>query len=169
MLAMSSLSRGLLLFLKKVDPTPVKLVLAVMIIGFAIYNLARPRLFALKDEKPAFLFGLLAGVVGGAYNTNGPIVVMYGTMRKWPPADFRATLQGYFLPTGLMIILGHAAAGLWTPPVLRLYLLVLPLAFGAFLLGSKLNRTVPVGKFDRYVYIFLILAGLILIWQTLWQ
>ena len=41
-------------------------------------------------------FGFFAGILGGAYNTNGPPVVIYGSLRKWSPATFRATLQGYF-------------------------------------------------------------------------
>ena len=154
-------------FLKGSHEDLMRLILAVLIMGFATYNLLKPQLLSLKNEKLAYLFGLVAGVLGGAYNTNGPIVVMYGTLREWEPDKFRATLQGYFFPTGLLTVIGHGVSGLWTGPVLRLYLLALPLTFVGFLLGSRLNRAVPQQKFERYVHIFLLVLGAYLLWQSL--
>ena len=151
-----------LVFLKGTYENVVTALLALLIVSFSLYNLVKPRLFALADDKPAYAFGLLAGILGGAYNTNGPPVVIYGTLRKWPAESFRATLQGYFFPTGLLIALSHGLAGLWTPGVLRLYAISLPVVFLAILLGSKLNRSIPQGKFDRYVHGFLIVIGTML-------
>jgi hypothetical protein len=43
---------------------------------------------------------------------SGPLpLVVYGSLRGWPPERFRATLQGYFLPASL---LGLAGPALWT-------------------------------------------------------
>jgi len=152
-----------LVFLKGTYEGIITTLLALLIVSFSLYNLLKPKLLALADDKPAYAFGLLAGILGGAYNTNGPPVVIYGTLRRWPAESFRATLQGYFLPTGLLIVLGHGLAGLWTPSVLRFYVISLPVVFLAILLGSKLNRSIPQGKFDRYVHIFLILLGTMLL------
>ncbi|MCJ7563715.1 MAG: sulfite exporter TauE/SafE family protein, partial [Candidatus Aminicenantes bacterium] len=83
-----------LLFLKHIDENIVSLVLAVVILLFSLYNLIRPGLLRLKSDRPIFLFGLLAGILGAAYNANGPPVIVYGTLRGWKPESFRATLQG---------------------------------------------------------------------------
>jgi hypothetical protein len=152
-----------LLFLKGTYDGVVRAVLALIVISFSLYSLAKPRLFTLVTERSAFLFGFVAGILGGAYNTNGPPIVLYGTLRKWPSETFRATLQGYFLPTGLLILLSHGLAGLWTPNVLRLYLLSLPFTFLAFGLGAKLNHSIPSGKFDQIVHLFLITIGVVLL------
>lgn len=148
-----------LFFLQETYEDVVKIVLALLIISFSLYNLLKPRLVALTDDKLAYAFGLLAGILGGAYNTNGPPVVVYGTLREWPAGSFRATLQSYFLPTGFLILLSHGLAGLWTPTVLRLYAVALPVVFLAVWLGSRLNRSIPRGKFDKYVHLFLIVVG----------
>lgn len=152
-----------LLFLKGAYEGTVRMVLALVVMSFSLYSLIKPRLCTLVSERPAFLFGLVAGILGGAYNTNGPPIVLYGTLRKWPSETFRATLQGYFLPTSLFILLGHGLGGLWTPDVLWLYLLSLPLTLLAFVLGAKLNQSIPAGKFDRIVHVFLIAIGVMLL------
>ncbi len=152
-----------LLFLKGAYEGMVRAVLAVVLISFSLYSLLQPRLITLVSEKSAYLFGFIAGILGGAYNTNGPPIVAYGTLRKWPSESFRATLQGYFFPTGLFILFGHGVGGLWTSSVLRFYLISLPFLFLAFMLGSKLNQSIPAGKFDRVVHVFLIAMGVMLL------
>jgi uncharacterized membrane protein YfcA len=136
--------------------------LGVVLIGFSLYNLIAPRLLAVQSDKLAYVFGLVAGILGGAYNANGPPVVIYGTLRRWSPDQFRASLQAYFLPTGLAILIGNALAGLWTPTVLRLYAYALPGMMLAIFLGGRLNRVIPGGQFNRVVYVLLIVMGVLL-------
>lgn len=153
-------------FLKGNYDVPMKLFLAAVIICFSTYSLIKPRLTAIKSENPAYIFGFFAGVLGGAYNTNGPPVVIYGSMRKWSPLAFRATLQGYFFMAGIFICLGHGFAGLWTHTVLSYYLFSLPLVFVFTFIGGWLNRSIPQGKFDRIIHSLLIAIGVFLLLQT---
>ena len=154
-------------FLKGTYDTPMKIFLAMVIIGFSTYSLIKPRLTAIKNENPAYVFGFFAGVLGGAYNTNGPPVVIYGSLRKWTPARFRATLQGYFFMAGIFICLGHGIAGLWTHKVLSFYLFSLPLVFLFTFIGGQLNQSISKGKFDRIIHSLLIVIGLFLLVQTI--
>ena len=154
-------------FLKGTHDTLMKLFLAVIIICFSTYSLIKPRLTAIKSENPAYVFGFLAGVFGGAYNTNGPPVVIYGSLRKWAPASFRATLQGYFFMAGIFICLGHGFTGLWTHTVLSFYLCSLPLVLVFIYIGGRLNRSIPQGKFDRIIHSLLIVIGVFLLIQTI--
>ena len=143
-----------------------KIILALIVVGFSLYCLFRPRLFALRREWAAYPFGFLAGILGGAYNSNGPPIVIYGTLRRWPPDHFRANLQGYFLPSNVIIIAGHGMGGLWTPSVGWYFLLSLPLILLSIWIGNRLNRTIPQGHFDRYIHIILVLVGALLFVQT---
>lgn len=152
--------------LKGVHEEAMKLVLASVIIIFPLYKIFKPKLFTLANDNFAPVFGFIAGILGGAYNTNGPPVVIYGTLRQWSPVKFRATLQGYFLPTGAMIALGHAVGGLWTKQVLVNYLFSLPIVFIAIFLGGWFNNKIPVEKFDNCIYFFLIAIGIILLINT---
>lgn len=155
-----------ILLLRGVYENVMKLILAFIIIIFSLYKMFKPALFTLASDRLACFFGLLAGILGGAYNTNGPPVVVYGTLRRWNPEKFRATLQGYFFPTGSMIALGHCFGGFWTKPVLLYYLVSLPVILVAILLGGKLNRKIPKDKFDNYIYICLVILGIVLLIDT---
>jgi len=152
-----------ILFLKAAPEILVKSLLGILLMGFGAYNLFVPDLPKLLNEKWAFVTGLIAGILGGAYNTYGPPVVIYGILRRWNPEKFRATLQGYFLPTGLAILITHGLAGMWTTQVVRLYGYSIPVIIGAVLLGEKVNLLIPQGKFDKIIYGFLVVIGVFLI------
>ena len=152
------------LWLLKAAPEQIiKTILAIIIILFSLYRLLQPRLIKLVGDRWAFLFGFSAGILGGAYNTLGPPIIIYSTLRQWPPDRFRATLQGYFFPTGLLIVSSHGLSGLWTQPVRQLFLLSLPLIPLGILLGRKLAQYIPPARFDQIIYIILILLGILLL------
>jgi uncharacterized membrane protein YfcA len=151
-----------LIFLKGSHDLAMKIVLAAVIVAFSLYALFSPRPFELKTERASFLFGFFSGVLGGAYNTGGPPVVIYSSLRRWPPSAFRATLSGFFFPSSVMVLTGHGIAGLWTGEVLKLYAFSLPLVIVAVCLGGVLHSRIPSGKFDRAIYILLIGVGALL-------
>lgn len=157
-----------LLALTAVSEPIVKSVLAILIIAFSTYALIGRSPIVLTDDRLAWLFGLGAGVLGGAYGMNGPPLVVYGTLRRWSPDQFRATLQGYFLPASLVGMAGYWLAGLWTPIVTHNYLLSLPLVLLATALGRVANRRMDPGPFRFYVHLGLIAVGLILLGQAAW-
>jgi uncharacterized membrane protein YfcA len=156
---------GLMLLKGPFDNTG-KIILALVIVGFSLYCLCKPRLFTLRGEWAAYPFGFLGGILGSAYNSNGPPVVIYGTIRRWPPDRFRANLQGYFFPSNVIIIAGHGMGGLWTPSVGWYFLLSLPIILLSVWIGNRLNRSIPQGRFDRYIHILLVLVGVLLFIQT---
>jgi len=156
-----------LLYLKGTQEELLRGILAIVLIGFGSFSLAKPQWITIREERGAYAFGFVAGILGGAYNTNGPPVVIYGTLKRWDPGSFRATLQGYFLPTSLFIVLGHGMAGLWTRSVIHSYLSALPLVLLAIFLGGRINRAFAPQRFSRYVHLLLIGLGLLLLWQTL--
>lgn len=147
-----------------------KLLLAFVIIGFALYSLAGAQMPELKhDSKPwLILCGFLAGVFGGAYGMNGPPLAVYGTMRRWSPQHFRATLQGYFLPASILGMVGYLSKGLWSHELTYYYLLSLPVTLPAIWLGRVANHRLPQESFRKYVFGGLVVIGLILVFQALW-
>ena len=156
-----------LLALKTVPEAIVKTILATVIIAFSAWSLTPRVRFHLENDRLAALFGFLAGILGGAYGMNGPLLAMYGALRQWPPANFRATLQGYFLPASLAGMAGYWMAGLWTPAVSRFYLLSLPGMLLGIFLGRVVNRRMNARQFVLYVHAGLIAIGLVLLVQAL--
>jgi len=138
--------------------------LGVGLIGFGLYRLAQVNLPKLTHPGWAYPFGLVAGILAGAYNTNGPPVVVYGNLCRWPPERFRATLQGYFLPTGLAILISHGLGGLWTPDIFQLYGLSLPLVLVAVGLGQYLNQRLPTERFNQLLSVLLVALGSLMLW-----
>jgi uncharacterized protein len=144
----------------------VKAALATVIIGFSTYALRGGKHGELKNDRLAWMFGFVSGILGGAYGMNGPPLVIYGSLRGWSPQHFRATLQGYFLPASLAGLWGYRLAGLWTPTVNRYYLLSLPLVIVATLMGRAINRKMDHQRFLRWVHRGLIGAGVVLLAQA---
>jgi len=146
----------------------VKGALAVVVVAFSTYCLLSRRLPELKSDQRRWLVGcgFLAGVLGGAYGLNGPPLVVYGTMRRWSPQAFRATLQGYFLPASVVAMAGFWYAGLWVPEVTHYYLLSLIVALPATLLGRVFNRRLRGEVFLTCIYGGLACLGVTLFVQA---
>ncbi|MEZ4860764.1 MAG: sulfite exporter TauE/SafE family protein [Caldilineaceae bacterium] len=137
--------------------------LGILLIVVGVYNLLRPTFSVLKGNHWLYLFGLLAGLLGGAYNMASPPILVYGAMRRWPPEQFRVTLQSFFLPVSGLILIGHATAGLWTAQVLQLYVLAWPVMLLAFWLGNRLNERMAAARFAQLLYGALVVLGVLLL------
>lgn len=141
--------------------------LGIVLVLVGLFHLTRPALRWVPGPRWGYLFGFISGVLGGAINGGGPPVIIYSTLRRMPPAEFRATLQGCFTPLNVFILLGHALAGLWTPPVLELYAWSLPVILAGLWLGSRFQQAIPARSFDRVVYLSLVVLGGVMVGQVM--
>jgi len=158
-----------LLLLTVVSDHIVKAILGIIIAAFATYSLTANRVRHLEHDHLALLLGagLVSGVLGGAYGMNGPPLAVYGSLRRWAPQRFRATLQGYFLVASLAGLAGYAAVGLLQPPLGRYLLLSLPGVCVGVVVGRVFNRRLRGDTFFRVVYVGLIAIGCVLIAQSM--
>jgi uncharacterized membrane protein YfcA len=156
-----------LFLLRSVPEVVVKAALGVMVAGFAASSLFARETTTLQDDRLAWLFGAIAGVLGGAYGMNGPPLAVYGSMRRWSPEHFRATLQGYFLPASVLGMIGYWAAGFWTPAVSHYYLAALPAALLAIALGRAVHKRLDTRRFYVVVHAGLLASGAGLLLQAL--
>lgn len=140
--------------------------LGSLLIGFGGYRLSQWELPHINATQWALPVGFCAGILGGAYNTPGPPIVIYGNLCRWSPQEFRATLQGYFFPVTLMITVMQGMAGMWTPEIIGLYLLSIPSTLLAIALGAWLNRTLPVQSFQALLSGLVMLLGLMMWWRS---
>jgi uncharacterized protein len=154
-----------LLLLTAVAETVVKAILGLVIIAFSSYCLLVRKPLELKDDKLAWAFGFVGGVLGGAYGMNGPPLVIYGSLRRWSPEYFRATLQGYFLPASIVGMAGYWLAGLWVWEVTEYFLFSLPAVLAAILLGRWIHQRLKNRRFLIYIHLGLIAVGITLLAQ----
>ena len=158
---------GLLLLASNHQQT-MKIVLAILIITFAVYSLLGRKPPELKRDNKAWLLGcgFVAGITGGAYGMNGPPLVIYGAMRRWSAQHFRATLQAYFLPASVIGMVGYWLAGLWVAAVTHYYLVCLPVLLPAVWLGRVVNHRLHGDAFLKYVYVGLAGIGAVLLAES---
>src|SRR5690606_37892692 len=107
--------------------------------------------------------GIVSRTLGSAYNYHGVPIVVYGTLRRWNPKRFRGTLQAHFLISGIFIVVGQALGGLWTQDLFFLFGLSLPAIIIATLLGIFLHKRISNEKFERYVFLLLVVLGALLL------
>jgi hypothetical protein len=156
-----------LLLLKAVAEPIVEAILGAVVVAFSVYSLASRHKHELKNDRLAAFFGFAAGVLGGAYGMNGPPLAIYGSLRRWSPEYFRATLQAYFLPASIVGMGGYWLAGLWTARVNSLFVVSLPAVLLAVFLGRAINRRMRSHKFVLYVYLGLTVIGTVLLGKAL--
>jgi hypothetical protein len=143
--------------LGNLDEHVVKTVLGVILIAYGLYSLWRPHTAPLRSDLWAYPAGFLAGVLGGAFNTPGPPVIIYGNLRQWPRDLFRSTLQALFLFSSSLVILSHIAAGNLTTATIPTYLLLVPALLLGVWAGARIDRRLSSERF-RVLVIGLILA-----------
>ncbi len=152
-----------LLYLTRVPEAVAQMLLGLLLVGFSLYNLRwsmRSRMHV--SRHTAYAFGFAAGALGGAYNTVGPMLVIYGHLRGWPPEQCRATLQSCFFPAYGSIVIGHGLAGFITPQVMQYFALSLPLIGLAIYLGGRLHASISQPHFTRYINLALLIIGVVL-------
>lgn len=76
---------------------------------------------------------------------------------------FRATLQGFFLPSGFAISLGHGVGGLWNREVFLLFAFSIVPIIVAVVAGHWLNQRIPSQRFNRLLYGIVAGLGLLLV------
>ena len=148
------------ILLTKIDERLAMVVLGIVIAGYAVYALADFHLPKLESPVWAFVAGLLAGMLGGAYNTSGPPVIIYGDCRRWPREEFKSNLQGFFIVISATVLVSHVLKGTITPQVLRYGLYSAPALAAGALLGFSSDRWLSPQTFRRIVLILLVIAGI---------
>ncbi len=142
-----------------VNTEVITAVLGIIVILYSLYALLRFRLPTLRSHKWAYSFGFIGGILSGAFNASGPPVVIYGTCRNWPPAEFKGNLQAFFFLNSFITVIAHATSGNFTPLVWQNVLWGLPGAFLGMYVGFKLDGRIHPEQFRKIVLILLLILG----------
>jgi uncharacterized membrane protein YfcA len=147
-------------FLRGVDEKIVLGLLGIVLVSYAAFSLLKLRLPAFANPLWGWLFGFVAGILGGAYNTSGPPVVVYGQSQNWSPGEFKGNLQSFFLVNSALVLVGHALSGNVTVQVLNDFLIALPALALGILVGLQASRFIDPLRFRQIVQGLLIVLGL---------
>jgi uncharacterized membrane protein YfcA len=149
--------------LANVDESIIKPLLGVVLIAYAAYKLISPSESHVCSRRWAYPAGFVAGCLSGAYNTPGPPVIVYGSLRQWPKEEFRAVLQAFFFVNAVFTVASHTIARHLTTTVWTFYGCAVPaLLLGVFIssrIDSRLNRD----RFRTIVTAMILVLGISLI------
>ena len=143
----------------RVDEAVINRAMGAMLIAYGAYALLRPAMSRRLPVRWAYPAGFLAGCLGGAYNTPGPPVVVYGSLRQWPKEEYRAILQTLFFINGVLIVSSHLAAGHMSPPIWALYAWAAPALLLGLWTGARLDRYVDQKRFRTLVTAMILALG----------
>ena len=150
-------------FLKRMEKGVIHWILGTMLIVYSLYSLFFRRNKSGLKERWAYLFGFLGGCLGGAFSAAGPPVIVYTSLCAWSKDQIKVTLQGYFVMSGMVVVLVHAANGLTTLPVVRFFAAGLPLLFLGTYIGGRFYGRINEIAYRRLMMVLLAGLGVLMI------
>lgn len=166
LIALATFPIGILL-LTRLDEVMVRTLLGAVLLVLALWSLSALKPASLRADFWSYIFGALAGILGGAYALRGIVFAVYGSLRGWGPAQLRATLHSFYLLSGLLIPFGYGVTGLLTPTVLvYLALFTIP-AIVAGWVGQRLAQHLDAETFRRLLWYLVALFGVWLLLSSL--
>jgi uncharacterized membrane protein YfcA len=150
-------------FLAAADEQLVRTALGALLVATSLGLFRFGRLPLGGGVRPALLTGGVAGVLGGAFNTAGPPVLVYAAAQPWSKAETHAVLQLFFFGSGLVVATSHALAGLTNRGVLLAALAALPFLAAGSLAGHAVHRRISEERFRTLVRAALLVAGFALL------
>ncbi|MCW8933262.1 MAG: sulfite exporter TauE/SafE family protein [Gammaproteobacteria bacterium] len=141
-------------------------ILGGFVICYSIYSLLPLPDF--KGGRKWVVFGGgLGGMVGALFGTGGPFYVVYLKMRQLNKTQFRASIAMIFFFDGGVRIIGYALNGLYTPQVLWMLLMLLPVLFIGMYVGHHLHVKFDQKKFNQVISVLLMMSGLMLLYKSM--
>jgi uncharacterized membrane protein YfcA len=169
--------------LKSLPAAPVTACLGVLLLGYGVFQAwVAPRVSrerAPADENPretsgigarvvTWCVGFSSGILGGAYATDGPPLIVYGSVKGWPKATFKSILQLCFLINGAVVVSCHAMNGLITMEVARYCLYGASGMLGGMFLGLWIDKRIDHDRFRTLLLWLVQILGLVLIARSIW-
>lgn len=153
-------------FLKRLDMGIIHWILGATLISYSLYSLLIRAHERGVREGWAYLFGFLGGCLGGALSAAGPPVIVYTSLTDWGKDQMKVTLQGYFVLSGIVVIIAHAVNGLTTPSVVRFFAVGLPMLFMGTRIGSRFYGTINEAAYRRVIFLLLSALGCLMIYRA---
>jgi uncharacterized protein len=142
-------------------PGNLRLLVGAILVIFSLWNLFRPNLAAMARAGVAAdgAVGVVNGMIGGATGLAGIAVVIWCSLRGWPPPEQRAVFQPSGVAVFLVTTLWLGGTGMLGYDTLALFLIGLPaLAIGTWV-GLQLFGKLDDQAFRRVVLVLLLISG----------
>jgi uncharacterized membrane protein YfcA len=144
---------------------PAKTLLALVfggfVIGLSVLQLVRPAERALARPLQLGLLGL-GGVAHGLFGTGGPMIVYVVRRSLADKLAFRSTLAVLWLALNVALLVNFATSHLYTRATGEVSAVIALALVPGLIAGGWLHHKLDAKKFERVVWLVLLLAGLAL-------
>jgi len=149
--------------LSSLDPTIIKLIIAVLIIPFSIVMLLGHSHQFKRDSLGCGISGFVSGLVGSSTTFGGPPVVIFLLNQGLVRERFVGTITAFFLFVGVASVSAFSAMGMVTIDLLIKVAILLPTAVLGFYIGIKVLPKINATLFRRIAASIVSLAALVII------
>lgn len=146
--------------LTQVDPALVRTAVAVLLVMYGVYGLARPVLRVTCESRAVeAAVGAASGVVGGLAGLTGVTMAIWCQLRGWTSDVQRAVFQPVNLAIIIMTSASLAVSGAVTRPTLELFAVGLPFVLAGLWTGFRLYGKLNDSAFRRLLLFFVLGSG----------
>lgn len=153
------------LFLKEVDKDTIRLIMGILLVGYAVYGLCLGSVRKNLKGGWAYAFGFLAGCLGGSLSVPGPPVIVYTSLQRWNKDTIKATLQAFLFVTHVAIVAAHALTSVTTATVITLFLASSPALIVGTLAGFWCYGRLAEESYRRTMFLLMGCPGAFMIYQ----
>lgn len=153
---------------KYVDVKVVGRILGLFLLIYSSYSLIqvlrnKNLKVRLHSKLWDYIFGLVSGILGSAFDSHGVAVAIYGTMKEWTANEFRGILQSYFMCVSVIVVSSQMVSGFWNMEVVKLLLMTIPFLFILIPFSNWVGTKINSAEMVKYVYGLLLLFGIMLL------
>ena len=131
--------------------------------AYALYALLGFHPPRLENKNWQWVLSPFAGMMSGAFNTSGPVYVIYGDSQRWSPFEFKGNLQILFFLNSILSTINHILVGNITDEVLALFVFAVPGIIVGTALGFTFDRFINPVIFRKVILVVLLIMGIGLI------
>jgi len=148
------------------NPDDVKI-----LVGITIFLASLVGLFGVPEgwsvnKNAGYPFGLLAGVLGGAYNLSGPPLVLFVSFSNMNTQAFRATMHFVSIVLNVLVVGWYIWSENFPIEILQVYLLSLPVLVFNVVAGGYLSTKFDGEKYKSLIFVTLLVSAVVLIYTA---
>ncbi len=138
--------------------TALAMAFGVFVTGLAALQLLRP---ATRELPAAPRYGLLGlgGIAHGLFGTGGPMIVYVTRRRVDDKRAFRATLALLWLSLNCALLINFVSLGLYTSDTVETGSVIALAVIPGLVIGERIHRALDAARFERVVWVLLLVAG----------
>lgn len=151
------------LMVKTVDSGALSTLLALFIMGYALFSFLDSNAVGKVSRIWAAPWGGLGGIVSSMFGTGGPFYVIYLRLRALGKNELRSTIAMILLLDSIARSIGYSIGGLVTSDTLWMLCAGAPLIGLALYAGGTLQKKLKISVFRHLISFLLLASGIALL------